>query len=209
MKLVTDPIPAVLRKNEKKKLFFVNDYLKVRDDIKRRDIAKSLGYTDASGFNVLLSKCDDMRMSVMYSLFDLLGCELEIDLRNENDPPTDVSINAFPASKKFIRPLLAAMQRYQKSLKQIARDLGLFEGSMAYYNQKGDITFSKLCDIAFIEGWSVFINIKEKEPSEEGCRFHLHSEVDLDRRLEEFVKDKVVERATKAAGKKTKKKAAK
>ena len=168
----------------KKKLNFISAFLRMRDDTKRVDIAKDLGYTSAAGLNILFSKCDDMNLSMMYHLFELMGAELEIDLRNENDPPTNASKDAFPKEKQNVRPLLAAMRRYNKTLKELALNLGLFERTLSYYAQKGDITFSKLCDIAYAEGWSIFITIKENRTDEGDNRFHVRYELGSNSSLE-------------------------
>lgn len=175
----------------------------------RRDLAIKLGYASEGGFNAALNKCDDMQMSVLYKMFEILGCELEVDLRKENDTPTNASKNMFPEDKWPIRPLLAAMTRYRKTLREIAMDLGMFERTISYYTQKGDITFSKLCDIANVEGWSLFVTVRENhvQPGGRGRKgnwLHYTLEAKNEYSLAEIAKVQPVEKETKKSTTKTK-----
>ena len=162
--------------NSSKRLRFISDFLALHPEVKRSHIARELGYSSAGGFNIALSSVDDLQMGKMYSLFELFQCTLDVELRFENDPSVPVRPEQYPEEERNVRALLSAMTRYNKTLKELSLDLGLFERSLSYYTQKGDIPFSKLCDIAYAEGWSVFVTIRENKGQDSDSHFHVSIE---------------------------------
>lgn len=141
---------------------FLEDYINLKK-INRSILAEKLGYTTA-GFNALFNNCDNIKVSVLYRIFDIMGAKFSIDIRRPEDPPTVHLQGYFSDEERPLAALLIAMKKYNVSKSDLATKLGVTYRLIIYMFTKNDINFYRLLECASLMGLSVFINIEDITP---------------------------------------------